>query len=82
MTIKEKDKLAILVGKVLDFTSILHPPAADSLYKEIVETEDKDVLDVLIRHMDVIGIYERYNRFDHEASTRDIEALLHIIFSN
>ena len=81
MTKKEKNKLAMLVTKILDVTNILSPVLEEALYKRIIESGDKDVLDILISHFDTMKTYEIYNRFDHEASVRDIENLLNIIFS-
>ena len=81
MTSKEKDKLAFLVGSIIDFTAILHPVSADVLLERIKQSEDKDILNILIEHMEEIRIFQIYRRFDHEASVRDIECLLNLIFS-
>jgi len=75
----EKEKLAGLVTKMIEFSNILHPPAADRLIGVISESKDSDILDVLGTHLDYINVYALYQRFDHEASLRDIENLLGII---
>jgi hypothetical protein len=82
MTKKEKDKLATLVGGMIELAEVLHPPTADALVEKLSGADDSEVLDILIWHLHNSKIYEIYRRFDHEASVRDIEKLLNIIHHN
>ena len=75
MTNKEIDKLATLTVKILDITEILSEGAAKTLYSVVTNAEDKEVLDILIKHVDILKLYEIYNRFDREASRRYINSL-------
>jgi len=79
MTAKEKDKLAVLAGKIIENADILHPPLAKTIFEKIISSKDEEMLDVLIHCVELARIYEIYNRFDRGASFRDIEKLLSII---
>jgi len=80
MNRREKEKLVDLVASILEFTSVLHPTSTEDLINRIYESSDKDILDVLTSHMNHIRIYALYREFDSEASVRDIENLLQIIY--
>jgi len=79
MNRKEKKKLALLVSKVIDCSEILHAPSGGILFDKISESLDEDILDVLMDHMDMIKLYLVYERFNREASARDISKLMSII---
>ena len=79
MNRKEKEKLALLTSKVIECSEILFASSGGILFDRISESLDDDILDVLMDHMDSMRLYFLYERFNREASARDISKLMSII---
>jgi len=79
MTKKEKQELGILISKMIECSNILYAPLGGILFDQISESTDSEVLDILIDHMNEMRTYLIYERFNREASKRDIKKLLKII---